>query len=104
MPWRKVDVSDQRLEFVVWASLSEGCLAALCREYGVSRQTGYQWLKRYQKGGAKEVIAERSRRPHQSPRATKDEMVEAIRQLRLEKPDWGARKLLAVLRLRDREW
>jgi transposase InsO family protein len=104
MPWRKVDVSDQRLEFVVRASEAGQCVAALCGEYGVSRQTGHLWLKRYREGGAKAVLEERSRRPQGSPRATKEEIVDAIRSLRHEKPDWGARKLLVVLRKRHPEW
>lgn len=73
-------------------------MAALCREYGVSRQTGYKWRKRYQEEGSAAVLAERSRRPNESPGETPAEMVQAIIALRKEKPDWGARKLLPVLR------
>jgi transposase InsO family protein len=62
------------------------------------------WLRRHQEGGAKAVLQERSRRPHRSPRATQKEVVEAIRDLRRDKPDWGARKLLAVLRRTHQEW
>jgi transposase InsO family protein len=54
-------------------------------------------LKRYQEGGAKAVMEERSRRPHESPGRTTGEIVEAIKALRRDKPDWGARKLLAVV-------
>jgi len=104
MPWRKVDVSDQRLEFVVRASEPNGCIAALCREYGVSRQTGHKWLRRHQEGGAKAVMEERSRRPQRSPGVTAQEVVEWIRDLRRDKPDWGARKLLVVLRRKHPEW
>lgn len=98
MAWRRLNVSDQRLEFVVRASMPGACVASLCREYGVSRQTGYTWLRRYQSGGATAVGKELSRRPQQSPRATPRAMVEAVKALRGEKPDWGARKLLPVLR------
>jgi transposase-like protein len=104
MPWRRVDVLDQRLEFVVKASEPDSCIAELCREYGVSRQTGHLWLKRYQEGGARAVLEERSRRPHQSPTATQKTIVEAVRDLRRDKPDWGARKLLAVLSRKHPEW
>lgn len=99
MSWRRLNVSDQRLEFVVRASMPGACMANLCREYGVSRQTGYTWLRRFQSAGATAVVKERSRRPQQSPRATPSELVEAIKALREEKPDWGARKLLPVLRV-----
>lgn len=97
MPWRKVDVSDQRLQFVTLANAPGSCVAALCREFGISRQTGHTWLKRYREGGGKAVLSERSRRPHHSPRKTAAEMVEAIKKLRQDKPDWGARKLLPVI-------
>jgi transposase InsO family protein len=97
MPWERVDVSDQRLRFVVAASQPGSCVAALCREFGVSRQTGHTWLKRYQEGGAKAVLSERSRRPHQCPQRTPVAMVEAIKSLRQDKPDWGARKLWPVI-------
>src|SRR6516162_5374623 len=104
MPWRKVDVSDQRLEFVVRASEANSCVAALCREYGVSRQTAHMWLKRYQEGGAKAVLEERSRRPSRSPKATQQNIVAAILDLRRDKPDWGARKLWKVLQGKHPEW
>jgi transposase InsO family protein len=97
-------MSDQRLEFAVRASEPGSCMAALCREYGVSRQTGHVWLKRYQEGGAKTVLEERSRRPHRTPGATGPELVEAITALRRDKPDWGARKVMAVLRKQHPEW
>lgn len=101
MPWRQECVSDQRLKFVVAASAPARCMAALCREFGVSRQAGYTWLKRYEKDGANAVLSERSRRPHNSPQKAPIEIVEAIKRLRLDKPDWGARKLLGVI-LADR--
>jgi transposase InsO family protein len=72
-------------------------MAAQCREFGVSRQTGYTWLKRYEEGGGEAVLSERSRRPHHSPRKAPAEIEEAIKRLRMDKPDWGARKLLAVI-------
>ncbi len=97
MPWRKVDVSEQRLQFVVAASVPGSCVAALSREFGISRQTGHTWLQRYREGGGRAVLGERSRRPHQIPCATPAEWVEAIKKARQDRPDWGARKLLPVI-------
>jgi len=97
MPWEKLSVSDQRLRFVVRCSEPGVCVAEVCRDFGISRQTGYTLLRRYREGGATAVLTERSRRPHQSPRKAPEEIVEAIKELRQEKPDWGARKLLPVL-------
>jgi transposase InsO family protein len=98
MAWRDVSVRDQRVEFVIRAIRGE-CLSVLCREYGISRPTGYRWLERFREGGVAGV-EERSRRPHRSPRRTAGEVEGRIVGLRVERPDWGARKL-AVLLERD---
>ncbi|HTR84816.1 MAG TPA: helix-turn-helix domain-containing protein, partial [Reyranella sp.] len=42
-------------------------LRELCRRFGIHPDTGYKWLKRWRAG---EVLAERSRRPHESPSRT----------------------------------
>lgn len=68
----------------------------LCAEFGISRQTGYVWLKRYQEGGSGEM-RERSRRPVQSPKRTTQEIEQAVVELRCKWPDWGAAKLARVL-------
>jgi hypothetical protein len=43
-------VRDQRVEFVVRASRGES-LSSLCREYEISRPTGYLWLSRFGEHG-----------------------------------------------------
>jgi transposase-like protein len=42
--WTK-DVQQQRVEFVVRANRGES-LSALCREFEITRPTGYLWLRR----------------------------------------------------------
>lgn len=95
MPWKQMEVREQRVEFVVRALGGEP-LSPLCREFGVSRPTGYLWLARYRKGGVA-GIEERSRRPHESPTQTAPEVEARIVALRRVYPDWGARKLAVVL-------
>src|SRR6516225_5239871 len=97
MPWLASSVTEQRIQFVVLASRGEASLSALCRQFGISRTTGYTWLERYQSGGAAEVV-DRSRRPLHSPRRTAPEIEQAILQLRRQRPDWGAPKLAHLLR------
>ena len=41
MPWRVKDEMEQRIEFVIQAVQGGGSISGLCREYGVSRETGY---------------------------------------------------------------
>src|SRR5262245_45543785 len=72
MPWKQVQVSEQRLKFAIEASKPGNAMAGVCREHGISRQTGYLWLKRYEEGGAAAVMEERSRRPLRSPQRAGD--------------------------------
>jgi len=96
MPWKTMDVREQRVRFVVAASQEEKPFCQLCQEFGISRPTGYAWLGRYQKGGI-EGIRERSRRPQKIPRQTVGELERLVVQYRLRYPDWGARKLRVLL-------
>jgi len=98
MAWQQVLVSEERLRFAIEADRPGRCMAGLCREFGVSRQTGYLWLNRYRQAGAAAVLSERSRRPHQSPKQAPAQVVKAVQAARLERPDWGARKLAHVIR------
>ncbi|MBB5065690.1 IS481 family transposase [Granulicella mallensis] len=96
MAWRTMEVADQRIRFVVAASRGESSLTELCKEFEISRPTGYLWLKRYRAGGVSGV-AELSRRPHRSPERTAESIERRIAELRRERPDWGARKLAVLL-------
>ena len=85
-----------KIEFVEQA-LSEGSnVSALCREYGISRQTAHKWRKRFEEGGY-EALEERSRRPRSTPLATAEDIVARIVELRDKHPRWGARKLVHLL-------
>ena len=96
MPWKAMDIRDQRVRFVVAACLEQRHFSALCAEFGISRPTGYLWLDRYREGGVS-AIAERSRRPFHSPARTSRELEERLIALRRHYPDWGARKLAVLL-------
>jgi transposase InsO family protein len=96
MPWKKMDVQEQRVSFVVLAERREKPLTSLCQEFGISRPTGYLWLSRFREGGVS-AIAERSRRPGRSPERTAPEIEAQVVTLRQRYPDWGARKLQVLL-------
>jgi transposase InsO family protein len=98
VPFRKSDVSEERLRFALAASRKEKPLSHLAAEFGISRQTAYMWLQRYQAEGAAGILVERSRSPHSRPQESVPDLVRAVIQLRRQFPDWGARKLHHVLR------
>jgi len=96
MPWRTMDVHEQRVEFVTAAKRGSQSFRSLCEEFGISRPTGYLWLRRYEEQGLR-GIAERSRRPLVSPRRTTEYLEGRVVEVRHRYPDWGARKLRVVL-------
>ena len=97
MPFKQMEIREQRVEFVVRALGGREPFSLLCREFDISRPTGYLWLARYREGGVA-AIEERSRRPLRSPTQTAPELEACIRALREVYPDWGARKLAVLLR------
>jgi transposase InsO family protein len=96
MPWKEVSAMSLRGEFVLLASAEGADMSALCRRFGVSRKTGYKWLAR---AGAEGVsaLADRSRRPHHSPRHTSPSLERRIVAARRAHPAWGGRKIRAWL-------
>jgi transposase InsO family protein len=94
MAWQARSIMSQRAEFVALARVPGANHSRLCERFGISRQTGYTWLKR---GVAGEPMSDRSRRPASSPGKTGPEEEKLIVALRDKHPAWGARKLRARL-------
>lgn len=86
-----------KIEFVEKASKPKANISALCREAGISRETGYKLLRRFKKRGY-EGLEEESRRPKSTPLATAEDVVAAVLAVRKRHPRWGAKKLMVVLR------
>ena len=93
MAWKVNGLMSQRQAFVELAQCPERNMAALCREYGITRPTGYKWLER----GLTGALREQSRRPHSSPQQTDAVMEAKVLELRRAHPTWGGRKLRARL-------
>ena len=47
MPWKESCAMQERFKFVTEAHKGDKTIAQLCREFGISRTSGYQWLRRY---------------------------------------------------------
>ena len=98
MPWRECKRMDERLRFV--ARLLDGeKMAALCREFGISRPTGYKVFNRYKDLGL-EGLLDRTRRPYRHANRLPFQVERTIVTLRQEHPTWGAVKIRAKL-IRD---
>jgi transposase InsO family protein len=92
MGWKKVTIMSQKIEFVTLALREGSNFSELCRRFGISRKTGYKFLRRYMGEGLK-GLGDRSRRPRSSPNATDFEVQRLILELRDKHTAWGGRKL-----------
>jgi putative transposase len=99
MPWMEQRTMSLKMEFVERAIRPGVRMSKLCREFGITRQTGYKWLSRYKREGP-DGLEERSRRPKSSPLATEEELVLAVLELRDAYPRRGPKKLLLQLQRR----
>src|SRR5579883_3048367 len=91
MPWKECSVMDERMRFVIRLKDGES-MAALCREFGISRKTGYKIFERYEECGL-EGLTDRARRPHRYANQLPAQIEAAIVAAKREKPHWGARKI-----------
>lgn len=82
---------DERMRFVIRLKDGES-MASLCREFGISRKTGYKILERYEQCGV-EGLSDRARRPFRYANQLPEPVEGAIVAARREKPTWGARKI-----------
>ena len=99
MPWSETSTMEQKRLFIRDYIRGSFGVAELCRRYGISRPTGYKWVKRFEVEGFP-GLAERSRRPEGCSHETAIEITEAILELRRKHPYWGAKKLLTILKKR----
>jgi transposase InsO family protein len=91
MPWNECNSMDERLRFV--ARLLDGeNMAAMCREFGISRKTGYKFFNRYKDFGIR-GLEDRARSPYRHPNKTAFQVEKAILQIKREHKTWGAPKI-----------
>ena len=97
MPWKQTSAMDQRVQFIAdWLS-GDYFKIELCTVYGISRPTADKWIRRYQEGGVK-ALEELSRAPYSHPNATPEEIREQIIKGKLERQNWGTKKVMDYLR------
>lgn len=96
MSWMVSDAEHLRMEFILLAREPDVNVSEVCRQFTVSRKTGYKWLQRYKREGLP-GLADRSRRPNSSPLSVSGEIVIELLRLRNDNEHWGPKKLRASL-------
>lgn len=94
MSWETKTVMEQREQFIKEVTEGNDTISALCRKYGISRKTGHKWINRAAEGLQ---LCNQSRRPHQQPSKTADDLEALIVQMRLSHPTWGGKTIRAAL-------
>jgi len=79
---------DGRLQFVARRRDDGGT----CREFGISRKTGYKIFDPYQECGI-QGLTDRSRRPYRYANQLPFQVENYILNVKREHPSWGARKI-----------
>lgn len=105
MAWKETCVMDERTRFVAAALSGVENMSELCRQFGISRKTGYKLLRRFEAEGPAGLL-DRSRAPLSNPRAVDASLIDPIVALRRRYPSWGPRKLKAWLEAHEaaRAW
>lgn len=96
MALRVMSVTDLRLEVLQEAARSGETVTAICRRFGISRETYYVYLRRFRAEGL-EGLESRSRQPFHQPQRMPERVEAAICRMRKEHPKWGARRIRAEL-------
>jgi putative transposase len=100
MPWKELSAMDERMRFVT--RLVEGeKMAVLCREFDISRKTGYKIFDRYKHSGL-EGLTDRSRRPYRHANRLPFQIEQLILQLKERHSSWGAQKIRDKIKLLHR--
>jgi putative transposase len=101
MPWKETCPMDERMRFITaMMEDDDRSFAELCREFGISRKTGYKWVGRYETLGPR-GLQETPREDYVRPSRLDPQVVDTLVQARKEKPRWGPLKLRAWVAERD---
>ena len=104
MPWKESTPVTERMQFMSRLIAGER-MTDLCREFGISRKTGYKLKTRYEElgvDGFRNLSRRSATHPNETPRTT----VDLVLGWRLKHPTWGARKIRRELQRYDstRQW
>jgi transposase InsO family protein len=87
---------EEKLRFVFEYQRDEQTMTELCARFGICRDTGYVWLRRFRLHGVKGLV-ELNRAAERHPNQTTAELERSVLELRQAHMTWGPRKLKRVL-------
>ncbi len=97
MPWKEISPESEQERFIEQCQAGEVTFVEACRQFGISRKTGYKRLQRFRSCGW-DGLGDRSRAPRSHPNETPRAVAEQLIAARRAHPTWGPKKLIARLR------
>lgn len=97
MPWKESSVLDQRVQFIAEYLKDTMSISDLCKQFGISRPTGYKFIDRYTQYGPAGLV-DMPKEPKTHPNATDESIQNRIIEFRGDHPNWGASKIQVVLK------
>jgi putative transposase len=96
MAWKQVKVEDQRKKFII--AVNEGSnFSDICHKFGISRPTGYKWLRRYEEEGL-DGLYDRSKAPHSHQNTIEEYLQNKVLEIKCKFPKLGPKKIYAKLK------
>jgi len=93
MPWKETVAMNERIKFISnYLEKSFDTFSELCVFYGVSRKTGYKYVKQFEASGL-DGLKEVSKAPHQHGLKTSAWIEETILAVRKKHANWGGKKI-----------
>lgn len=96
MPWKQTSPQSEQIRFIQRLQTGEMSFMELCRQFGISRKTGYKRVNRFRSYGW-EGLGDLSRAPHTHPNETPQPVCLALIEAKRAHPHWGPKKLVAFL-------
>lgn len=92
MPWKETCLMDEKIKFIAMVKSGVYSFASMCRQFDISRKTGYELLARYEAEGERALVA-RSRAPHSHPNAISDALARKLLDIKATHVHFGPRKV-----------
>lgn len=105
MSWNETCTMKERIKFILAYEADLLSFSDLCKDFQVSRKTGYKWVNRYDKEGFK-GLENQSRAPLHHPNQLSEEIESLILSAKGTYPHWGPKKIINWLgqEYRHLEW
>jgi transposase InsO family protein len=92
MTWKETCLMDEKIKFIAMAKSGIYSFVSVCRQFDISRKTGYELLARYEAGGERALVP-RSRAPHSHPNAIDDALARKLLHIKTTYTRFGPRKV-----------